>query len=177
MIPRGRPGSFGGPAGPLHLHLQAQVSVPAVHDDRFLLGAPGEGVDVLLPNVPLDGAELERGQGAPTHHADHAVPRRVEIHQVFRPPMFVVIPPMVPPRNPAFARPGSSCFAMVRVFAPSGQERHNGVLFGNPSQQAVPGGMQETSGLAAVLGIGGAFRARGISWWDTKAQLHSCNAG
>ncbi|TNN57114.1 hypothetical protein EYF80_032699 [Liparis tanakae] len=84
---------------------QAQVALPAGADDLLVGGAPQQRVGVLLPDVPLDGAELQRGQRAAAHHADHAVPPGVEVHQVLAAPVLVVVAPVVPSRDPAQARP------------------------------------------------------------------------
>ena len=75
------------------------MGIPAVADDFLLPGTPVQGVRVLLADVSLDGAELEGGQGAAAHHAHHAVPGRVEVHQVLQPPVLMVVATMVTARN------------------------------------------------------------------------------
>lgn len=48
-----------------------------------------------LLDVPLDGADLQRGQRGSTHHADEPVSAAVVIHQELGPPARLVVPALV----------------------------------------------------------------------------------
>lgn len=82
----------------------------------LLLWAVVQRVGVNLLDVPLDGADLQRGQGGATHHADEPVPAAVVVHQVLHPPAHLVVPPLVLPGVMAVTR-GRGCSAAVRRFA------------------------------------------------------------
>jgi len=82
------------------------VALPARADHLLIPGTPQQGVGVLLADVPLDGAEFERGQRAAAHHADHALPQLVKVHQVLAAPVLVVVAPVVPSRDAAEALAG-----------------------------------------------------------------------
>lgn len=84
---------------------EAQVALPARADDLLVGGAPQQRVGVLLADVALDGAQLESGQRAAAHHADHAVPQGVKVHQVLAAPVLVVVAPVVPARDATQAGP------------------------------------------------------------------------
>lgn len=81
----------------------------------LLLWAVDQRVRVDLLDVPLDGADLQRGQSGSTHHADEPVPAAVVIHQVLHPPAHLVVPPLVLPGVMAVTR-GSGCSAAVPRF-------------------------------------------------------------
>lgn len=81
-----------------------QVSVPGAEDELLLSRPPGSRVRVLLTDVAFDGAELQGGEGAPADHAEHPVPRRIELHQVFGSPTLMVVTAVVPTRDSAPAR-------------------------------------------------------------------------
>lgn len=73
--------------------------------DHLLVGStPEQGVWVLLSDVSLDGAELQGGQRAAAHHADHPVPLGVKVHQVLAAPVLMVVATVVPAWNPTEAR-------------------------------------------------------------------------
>lgn len=67
---------------------------------------------VHLLDVPLDGADLQRGQSGATHHADEAVPAAVVVHQVLHPPAHLVVPSLVLPRVMAMTE-GCGCSAVL----------------------------------------------------------------
>lgn len=61
----------------------------------FLLWAVVQRVGMNLLDVPLDGADLQRGQCGTTNHANKSVPAAVVVHQVLHPPAHLVVPPLV----------------------------------------------------------------------------------
>lgn len=71
--------------------------VVAQHHLLLFLSAVLQRVGVHLMDVPLDGADLQRGQSGRAHHADEPVPAAVVIHQVLHPPAHLVVPPLVLP--------------------------------------------------------------------------------
>lgn len=80
---------------------------------------------MLLSNMPLDGAEFESGQRAPTHHADHAVTTGVKVHQELAAPVLVVVAPVVPARDAAEAGTGGALDSLLdpRGARDGGQEK------------------------------------------------------
>lgn len=60
---------------------------------------------MLLTDVSLDGAELEGVARELPHHAHHAVPGRVEVHQVLQPPVVMVVAAIVHGQECGFSRP------------------------------------------------------------------------
>lgn len=76
----------------------------AQQDLLLFLSAVLQGVGVHLKDVPLDGADLQRGQRGRAHHADEPVPAAVVIHQVLHPPADLVVPPLVLPGVVAVAQ-------------------------------------------------------------------------
>lgn len=90
----------------------------------LFLSAVLQGVRVHLKDVPLDGADLQRGQSGGADHADEPVPAAVVIHQVLHPPADLVVPPLVLPGVVAVAQgcgrgaavpPFSVCSAIALV--------------------------------------------------------------
>lgn len=102
-----------GTGGSVGVGVETQVGIPGAEDELLLAGSPSAGIGVFLPDMALDGAELEGGEGAAANHAEHPVSRRVELHQVFGSPAFVVIPTVIPTRDTAPTRPRRSSFAVV----------------------------------------------------------------
>lgn len=85
------------------LGVEAVVRVAEVHGFLLValqallldLWAVVHRVGVHLLDVPLDGADLQGGQGRSAHHADESVPAAVVVHQVLQPPADLVVPPLV----------------------------------------------------------------------------------
>lgn len=68
-----------------------------------------------LLDVPLDGADLERGQSGPAHDADEAVSVAVVVHQVLGPPARLVVPALVLPGVMGVSRGHSFAHSPSRV--------------------------------------------------------------
>ena len=92
--------------------------VVAQHSLLLLLRAVVQRVGVHLLDVPLDGADLQRGQSGSAHDADQPVSPAVVVHQVLHPPAHLVVPPLVLPGVMAVARRRGRGAAVLR-FHPS----------------------------------------------------------